>query len=156
MNLDWKSLLTLTDLKNKKCVRETLEGMGITTYIALQNLPGKYGQPWLCQNGTNQVVAALNEAIKEANASVPSIEEAIEVAAPKPKPQKPAITADTLVTTLDIDGVTKRQLAQISEQKIETVGQLFEASDALDEIPGIGKATKDRILQAVTSALEKQ
>lgn len=156
MKLDWKSLLALTDLKNKKCVRETLEGMGIETYIALQNVPGKFGRPWLCSNGANQVVAALNEAIKEANASVPTIEEAIEVAAVEPEPIQKGIEGSTLVTTLDIEGVTKRQLAQISEQGIETVGDLFENSDSLDEIPGIGEATKDRILQAVTSALEKQ
>jgi hypothetical protein len=87
---------------------------------------------------------------------VPTIEEAIKVAAPEPEPTEPVITAETLVTSLDIDGVTKRQLAQISEAKIETVGKLFEADDALDEVPGIGEATKDRILQAVTSALEKQ
>ncbi len=156
MNLDWKSLLALTDLKNKKCVLETLEGMGIKTHAVLQNLPGKFGQPWLCSNGANQVVAALNEAIKEAGASVPSIEEAIEVAAVEPEPAQKGIEGDTLITTLDIEGVTKRQLAQISESGIKTVGELFENTGAIDEVAGIGQATKDRILQAVTSALEKQ
>jgi hypothetical protein len=157
MNLNLGSLLAKTSLKNKRKLQQFLEAQGYTTLSAIDNLPGRYGQPWLYENGTNEVVVQLRQAVKEAS-SVPTIDEAIKVIEPEPEPEpkKDVLLASTPVTDLKIDGVSERQLKSIEESGIRTVGELFESENSLEEVPGIGKMAKDRILQAVTEALEKK
>lgn len=157
MNLDLNDLIARTNLKEKECVKDFLETKGFTTLPALQNLPGRYGLPWLCGNGTTVVVIEIEKAIKAASESVPVIDEVLPVVKPpKPEPRKKALTGSTPVTDLRIEGVTKRQLAAIEESGIKTLGELFDNKDALEEVPGIGKPTVDKILQAVTKALESK
>lgn len=156
MQLNWQELVGRTNLKNKECVAKSLDGFGIVTLSRLDNLPGKYGQPWLCGNPTNNVVIELRGAIVQAVAEVPTIDEVIE-ALPEPvKSERVVIGASTPVTELKIENVSRRQLEAISGAGIETVGELFDESETLDEIPGIGEATKLRIIETVTEALESK
>lgn len=158
MNLNWQELVGRTDLKNKECVVETLNKLQVVSLVRLDNLPGNYGQPWFCENSTNEVVIKLREAMAEAVAEVPTIDEVIE-AIPEPEepePERVVISAEMPVTDLKIDGVSSTQLAAIVEAGVETVGELFDKADALEEVDGIGKATKLRILEAVTTALENK
>ena len=158
MNLNWQELAGRTDLKNKDCVVETLNKFQIVSLVRLDNLPGNYGRPWFCGNPTTEVVIKLREAMVEAVAEVPTIDEVIE-AIPEPEepePERVVISAEMPVTDLEIDNVSDRQLAAIVEAGVETVGELFDEADALEEVPGIGEATKLRILEAVTTALENQ
>ena len=156
MNLDLKGLLAKTNLVKKNCVRKFLEDQGFTTLPAINNLPGRYGQPWLCENGTTAVVSEINRVIKEEAVAVPTIDEVIETVQPEPEPATKALSGSTPIYELEIEGVTKRQLDAIRESGIETVGDLFENKEALEQVPGIGKATKEKILQAVTQALERK
>jgi hypothetical protein len=148
--------LSKTELNNKDCVQKTLEGGEFITLPAIDNLPGKYGLPFLCENGTTVVVAEIRRVIEEANAAIPTIDEAIEVVPPEPEPEKKVLQRDTPVTELKIENVTPGQLKAIHDEGIETLNDLFEAGDSLDDVQGIGQATKNRILQAVTEALERQ
>ena len=158
MNLNWQELVGRTDLENKDCVVETLNKFQIVSLVRLDNLPGNYGRPWFCGNPTTEVVIKLREAMVEAVAEVPTIDEVIE-AIPEPEqpePERVVISADMPVTDLEIENVSSRQLAAIVEAGVETVGELFDEADALEAVDGIGKATKLRILEAVTAALENQ
>lgn len=156
MPLDLNSLVAKTELKNKDCVVQFLESQGYDSIQRIDNLPGKYGQPWLCENGTTVVVAELRRIVAEASESMPTIEEAIEVAEPEPEPERESLSGEMSVVDLEIEGVTKRQLQAIAESGIVTLADLFENEDSLDEVPGVGEATKNRILQAVTEALERK
>jgi hypothetical protein len=161
MHLDWKELVGRTDLKNKNCVVDILRRTEIVSVSRLDNLPGIYGRPWLCGNSTHDAVIKLRAAIFEAAAEVPTIEEVIEVVpepepVPAPKPEPERIGALTPVSELEIEGVTKGQLQAIAGSGIGTVEELFEKSDELEGISGIGETTKLRILKALTEALENQ
>lgn len=156
MGLNLSDLVARTNLKKKKCVQQFLEQNGYTTLSAIQNLPGRYGQPWLCENGTTVVVLEIEKAIEAAAVEVPVIDEVLKVVMPEPEPEKPVLEPSTPITDLEVDGVTKRQLVAIKESGIGTLGELFENKEALEEVPGIGKATVDKILQAVTKALERK
>lgn len=156
MNLNWQELVGRTDLENKDCVVKSLNDFHVVSLSRLDNLPGNYGQPWLCGNSTNEVVIKLREAIIGAVAEVPTIDEVLEALTEPEKPERVVISATMPVTDLEIENVSGRQLAAIAEAGIETVGELFDRADALEEVPGIGEATKLRILEAVTAALENQ
>ncbi len=156
MNLNWQELVGRTDLENKDCVVETLNKLQVVSLVRLDNLPGNYGQPWFCGNSTNEVVIKLREAMVEAVAEVPTIDEVIEALPEPEEPERVEISASMPVTDLEIDGVSSRQLADIVESGVETVGELFDEAVKLEEVSGVGETTKLRILEAVTTALENQ
>lgn len=156
MQLNWQDLVGKTELKNKKCVAETLDSLGVKYLEQLDNLPGTFSRPWLCGNPTNNVVIELRKAMVTAAEEVPTIDEVIEALPEPEEPERAIIGASTPVIELEIENVAKRQLAAIAEAGIGTVGELFEQADALEEVPGIGEATKLRILEAVTEVLENQ
>ena len=156
MQLNWQELVGKTDLKNKECVAKSLDDMKVETLLGLDNLPGRFGQPWICGNPTNNVVIELRGAIVKAVAEVPTIDEVIEALPEPEEPERVVISASTLVIELKIENVSKTQLAAIAEAGIETVGELFDEAEALEEVPGVGEATKLRILEAVTEALESK
>ena len=97
---------------------------------------------------SQEIFDALETAIDEVIEAIPEPEE--------PESERVVISADMPVTDLEIDNVSSRQLAAIVEAGVETVGELFDEADALEAVDGIGKATKLRILEAVTAALENQ
>lgn len=161
MHLDWKELVGRTNLKNKDCVAKMLDSMKVVTVGRLDNLPGTFGRPWLCENPTNSVVVELRAAIFEAVEEIPTIDEVIDAIPepepePAPEPEPDRISALTPVTDLEIENVSQRQLQAIVEAGIETVEELFDKAEELENVSGIGEATKLRILAAVTTALENQ
>ena len=156
MHLDLKELVGRTDLKNKNCVVRALNNAKVVSVGSLDNLPGKYGRPWLCENPVTVVVSKLRAAIFEAVEEVPTIDEVIEAAPEPEEPEQVRIVALTPVVELEIEGVTQGQLQAIAGAGIGTVEELFDKADELEGVPGIGEATKLRILAALTEALENQ
>lgn len=152
MKLDFHQLLAKTDLKNKPCVEEALNRLGIETYGSLQNVPGKYQKPYICGNPTGLVVAELNEAMKVAAEEIPSIEDVVPTAV---EPEKPLIVQETLLADVELPGVHDSAKQKLHDAGIITVGDVLKGRGRhLTEVPGIGDATKERIVSAVKAALE--
>jgi hypothetical protein len=156
MHLNWNELVSRTDLKNKNCVVRALNNAKVVSVGSLDNLPGNYGRPWLCENPVTVVVIKLRAAISEAAEEVPTIDEVIEVVPEPEEPEQARISASTPVVELEIEGVTQGQLQAIAGSGIGTVEELFDKTDELEGVSGIGEATKLRILAALTEALENQ
>lgn len=156
MNLNWKELVGKTKLVNKKEVVKELDRLNIGSMSRLDNLPGNYGRPWFCGNPTNNVVIELRAAYSQAGAEVPTIDEVIEAIPEPEEPEQARITASTPVIDLEIEGVNAGQLRAIQAAGIETVAELFDEDKELEQVNGVGEATKLRILTAVTEALENQ
>lgn len=150
--MDWESLLEKTDLADKDCIAQALEQMGIVSYQKLQNLPGWFGRPFICGQGTHLIVDKLNAAIKQ-SADIPTIMEAAPV---EPDPPEPPITLDTPITELEL-GLPETTIRLMVESGNATVGDVLKGGgDHLVEVPGIGESTKDRVVNAVKAALESQ
>jgi len=156
MNLNLSELVKKTNLKNKADVVEELGRLNVISLSKLDNLPGNYGRPWFCGNSTNNVVIEIREAYYRGAAEVPTIDKVIEVVLEPSEPEPKRIGASTPVVELEIDGISRKQLQAISAAGIETVAELFEKSDELEAVGGVGATTKLRILTVVTEALENQ
>jgi len=155
MNLDIDKLLARTEFHNKECISETLKRLGVISYNSLQNLPGKWGKPFLCGEGTNQIVEALNKAIEAEQAAIPSIEElpvAPEVVDERPKSP---VVQETPLAELELPGVPDSARKKMAEAEILTVGDVLkDDGQHLTDVSGIGEQTKERIVSAVKAALE--
>lgn len=150
MNLDWKVLLAKTDIEHQECIVKMLDSMKITTYAQLQNLPGRYGQPFLCQVGTHLIVAALNKAIAAEDESVPSIDEVVQEVEPEE-----IVTQETLLSALDLPGVSDQTIDKLIAGGVLTVNDVLkDDGEHLTEVSGIGETTRDRVVRAVKAALE--
>ena len=91
--------------------------------------------------------------------AIPTIDTALEEPEPIHEPgevEPKQVTAATKLTDLEVEGVTPRQFKALVAKEIVTVGDLYEKKDAIEETPGIGGATKKRILDAVETALVNQ
>lgn len=156
MNLNLDELVGRTNLKNKADVVAELKKLNVISLNRLDNLPGNYGRPWFCGNPTNSVVIEVRESYSKGAAEVPTIDSVIEVVSEPKEPEPKRIGALTPVTELEIEGVNRGQLRAIDAAGIETVAELFEKSDKLEAVDGVGATTKLRILTVVTEALENQ
>jgi hypothetical protein len=153
MNLDLPALIKNTSLKNKKCVQRNLESAGVVTFVRLQNLPGRYGKPYLCQNSIYDVVSELNKAIDESKEQVPTVEEVL--AEEKPEPEKAPVTQETLLADLELEGIPQSKIKALQEAGIVNVGQVLkDEGAALEEIPGFGEVTRTNVFSAVKGHLE--
>jgi hypothetical protein len=155
MNLDVDSLLAQTGFENTKCLSETLKKLGIVSYSRLQNLPRIWGKPFMCGEGTNDVVMALNAALQAEQAAIPSIDEVpIEPEVAEDKPKSPVVQ-ETPLADIELAGVHESVRGKLSDAGIYTVGDVLkDQGEHLTEIPGIGDSTKERIVDAVKAALE--
>jgi hypothetical protein len=148
MSLDLPALVKSTSLKNKKCVLETLEAAGIISYARLQNLPGRYGRPFICENSVYAVVGEINKAIDQIKEQIPAVDKVF--AKPEPAP----VTQETLLADLKLKGVPQNKIEAMKEADIINVGDVLkEEGAALGKIPGFGEATKDRVYEAVIGQL---
>lgn len=153
MKLDFGKLIAKTDLENKVCVEKMLNRLGVETYNSLQNVPGRYGKPFICSNPTGVVVAKLNEAMKVAAKEIPSIEDFAPAAIKEPG--KPPVVQETLLAEVELPGVHDSARQKLHDAGIVTVGDVLkDQGKHLTEVPGIGDATKERIVSAVKAALE--
>jgi hypothetical protein len=156
MSFDIKSILAQTELKNKDCVAKALKSQGVASYAILQNLPGRYGRPFLCGQGTHVIVAAMNEAITKAEKSIPSIEDyPSEPAALEEPKRKSPVVQETLLSEIELPGVHDSVRQKLADAGIFTVGEVLkDKGKHLSEVPGIGETTEKRIVSAVKAALE--
>ena len=150
MKLDLPALIKSTSLKNKECVLETLEAAEVISYVRLQNLPGKYGRPFFCQNSVYDVVSEINKAIDESKEQIPTVDAILA----KPEPEAAPVTQETLLADLELKGVPQNKIKAMKEVGIFNVGHVLkDEGAALEEIPGFGEATKDRVYEAVRGQL---
>ncbi len=158
MDLDFHILLAKTDLDNQSCIEAALDKLGVTSYLGLQNVPGKYKKPYMCGNGTHKVIQELNAAIKEVAEGIPSIEDVPQDATEEPeepKPAKPLVVQETPLADLELPGVPDSARKKLNKAGFITVGDVLkDKGKHLTEVSGIGDATKERIVSAVKAALE--
>lgn len=156
MSFDIDSILAQSGLENKECIAKALKSQGIASYANLQNLPGRYGRPFICGQGTHAIVAAMNEAIAKAEKSLPSIEDypSKPAATEKPKRKSPVVQ-ETLLSEIELPGVHDSVRQKLIDADLLTVGDVLKnQGEHLSEVPGIGETTEKRIVSAVKAALE--
>jgi len=156
MSLNWSELLKRTSLSGREDIATQLDRMGIVNQKQLQNLPGTHGRPWFCGNSTYEVVSQLNRAIRDESQDIPVIDQAT-----MPEPQAAAarepVTQETLLASLDLLGISESQLKKLAEARIETVGDVMKDSgERIENVPGFGEATKERLVSAVKTALDNK
>jgi len=154
MSFDVDSILAQSGLEKKDCIARTLKSMGIESYNQLQNLPGRFGKPFLCGQSVHQVVAALNAAVEKAQRSVRSIDDYPSAEPEEPKRKSPVVQ-ETLLSEIELVGVHDSVRQKLADAQIITVGDVLkDKGKHLSEVPGIGEATEKRIVSAVKAALE--
>jgi hypothetical protein len=150
MSLDLPALVKSTSLKNKECVLETLKAAGVISYVRLQNLPGRYGRPFFCENTVYAVVSEINKAIDLVKEQIPAVDEILA----KPEPESAPVTQETLLADLELKGVPPSKIKAMKEAGVFNVGHVLkDEGAALKEIPSFGEATKDRVYEAVIGQL---
>lgn len=155
MSIDWSSLLKRTSLDNPDCISKHLKLMGIINQKQLQNLPRIHGKPWFCKNSVFEIVQQLNKAVREESQSIPVIDQIV-VPVPAESASESPVTQETYLAELDLPGVTDKQISRLAEAGLETVGSVLkDEGEHIEELPGFGEATKERIVNAVKAALDK-
>jgi hypothetical protein len=155
MSIDWSSLLKRTSLDNPDCISKHLGLMGIINQRRLQNLPRIHGKPWFCENSVFEVVQQLNKAVHEESQSIPIIDQ-IEVPEPAENASESPVTQETYLAELDLPGVSEKQINKLAKEGLKTVGSVLKNEGKhIEDLPGFGEATKERVVSAVKAALDK-
>ena len=163
--MDWESVVKLTDLPNQDCLAGYLSQKAFTPE-SLSKLPAFFGRPKLCGTPPTVVLLALRKALLEQEEGIPTIEEEIELLEETERVTKELLDVTAalnevgavsphspLLKEIDLPGVSPRQLNALIEARITEARQVLNDPSVLDQVPGIGDATREKILTAVEAAL---